>query len=165
MEQHSFDKSEQRPTQHWISKCPDLDEVSEVITKLNDRKSPGLDGLHLKERGLEAFLGTLYHHDPLRKTSKSLKAERMTYLLPSSRRETNEIAGTSVRSCFFLYQGKCSSLYCWTDYQPRSTMRVLRKRRNHRHDLLLATTTGKMHWTQPSIHAICQLHKSLRYNK
>ena len=36
------------PTQHWMCKCPYLDEVSKVISMLCDGKSPGADILHPK---------------------------------------------------------------------------------------------------------------------
>ena len=63
--QHAVNNIEQRPTQHWMFKCSDLDKVSKVISMFCDGKSPGADGLHqdvIKEgsRRLVEILYTIF---------------------------------------------------------------------------------------------------------
>ena len=52
MERHVADNIEQRPTKHWMCKCPNLDESSKVVSMFQDGKF--LDRLHpefIKRRG------------------------------------------------------------------------------------------------------------------
>ena len=45
MEQDAVD-NKQSPTQLWMCKCPDLDEVSDIISMLCDGKFSDANGLH-----------------------------------------------------------------------------------------------------------------------
>ena len=62
MEHYAVDNIEQMPTQHWMCKCPDLDEVSKVISMLCDGKSPSADGQHPEviKRGGRKLVEVIY---------------------------------------------------------------------------------------------------------
>ena len=63
-EQYAVDKIEKRPTQYWIPKYTDLDEMSKVIYIVYDGNSAGADGHHLeinnrKDRGFVKVFFTI----------------------------------------------------------------------------------------------------------
>lgn len=61
IDEQAITNLEQFPTQHWMDRCPDSDEVYRAVLMLQDGKSPGSDGIHpeIIKRGGQKLLRTL----------------------------------------------------------------------------------------------------------